>query len=73
MKLEEDKMYTVVITEILSKDIRVKASGPEQARKIVRDRYYNEKIILSADDLFETKIETLDNTIKKESNKKIKL
>lgn len=52
--------YTVEITETLQKFIEVKASSPEEAESLIRQRYNREEIVLEADSYISTKIQTID-------------
>lgn len=45
------KTYNISITEVLKTTVDVQAETPEEAVQIVKDRYRNSEIILTADDL----------------------
>lgn len=44
------KTYTVFIHEILARSVDVKAESAEEAKEIVEKMYYDEEIVLTADD-----------------------
>lgn len=44
------KTFNITITEVLSTTVDVQAESPEEAVQIVKDRYRNSKIVLTADD-----------------------
>lgn len=44
------KNYTVYIHEVLSRAVDVKAESVEEAKEIVEKMYYDEQIILTAED-----------------------
>ena len=44
------KIFKVTIEEILSKSIEVEAEDDLEAMRIIRDKYYDEEIVLAADD-----------------------
>lgn len=44
------KTYKIRITEYLSKIVEVTASSEEMAMRIVKDRYYDEEIVLDYGD-----------------------
>lgn len=44
------KEFNVKITEILEKNIKIKAKNKNEALKIIQKSYFDEKIILNADD-----------------------
>lgn len=44
------KNYTVKIVETLVKNIVVKAENESRAKEMVKNRYYNQDIVLTADD-----------------------
>lgn len=47
--------YKIKITEVLEKIIPVKANSLVEAIDIIKEKYKNEEIILSADDYVSTK------------------
>ena len=49
--------YYVTITEILEKTIEIEAEGMINAIDIARDKYNKEEVILTADDLADTKFD----------------
>lgn len=53
--------YKVEITEALQRTVEVEAKDEGKAYQIVKDMYRNEKIVLSADDYIDTKIEVLSD------------
>lgn len=57
--------YKIEITETLQKQIEVEASSKEEAERIVKERYLNEKIVLSSSDHIETKISAIQQTKKR--------
>ena len=44
------KTFSITITEVLKTTVDVQAETPEEAIQIVKDRYRNSEIILTADD-----------------------
>lgn len=42
--------YTVQISELLKSILEIEADSAEEARQTVEDKYYDGKIVLSADD-----------------------
>lgn len=57
--MDQDRTYTVEITEVLQKQIKVKASSQEQARELAKELYHNGDEILIAEDLKETDFEVI--------------
>ena len=53
--------YKVEITETIQRTVEVEAKDEGKAYQIVNDMYRNEKIVLSADDYIDTKIEVLSD------------
>ena len=53
--------YRVVITETLQRIVYVEATSKEEAERDVEERYYNEKIVLDADDYQDTEIEVVED------------
>ena len=49
--------YNVTITEILEKTIEIEAENGNNAIDIARDKYNKEEVILTADDLADTKFD----------------
>lgn len=49
--------YKVRIVEYLSKIVEVDASSEEMARRIVKDRYFDEEIVLDYGDFDDVEIE----------------
>ena len=45
--------YNVTITERLQRIVEVEAESPEDAQDIVEDMYYQQEIILDAEDMHE--------------------
>lgn len=67
---DEDKKYAVEITETLNKIVVVKADSFAEAKEMVEDAYYNNKIILTADNYVETNFtETMVYGVNKLSDK----
>lgn len=61
------KTFSISITEVLKTTVDVQAETPEEAVQIVKDRYRNQDIILTADDFtgqvtFEEEKETEHDT-----------
>lgn len=56
----KQKTYIVTITETLAKEFLIGAASKREAEKIVRDKYMDFDIILSAEDLCSTDIEARD-------------
>lgn len=50
------KDYKIEITETLSKTFYVNAKSPEKAEDIIREKYYNEEIVLDSED-FDNNVE----------------
>ncbi|MFK7948136.1 MAG: DpnD/PcfM family protein [Saprospiraceae bacterium] len=48
------KVFKVLITEVLQREVEVMSKGENEAIKIVKDQYYDEEIILDADDHIDT-------------------
>lgn len=48
------KKYKIEVVETLKRTIDVSANSPEEARQKVMDMYYDQEIILSGDDYYET-------------------
>lgn len=46
-----EKDYTVTITEVLQRMVRVKAPNKDEAEYIVEQQYYNQEHILNENDL----------------------
>ena len=46
-----EKEYTVTITEVLQRNVQVKASNISEAEYIVEQQYYNQEHILNENDL----------------------
>ena len=44
------KTFSISITEVLKTTVDVQAETPEEAIQIVKDRYRNSEIVLTADD-----------------------
>lgn len=51
------KTFEITITERLIKTVKVEAENYSQAIKIVRERYSEEDIVLTADDYFDTEFD----------------
>ena len=51
------KNFEITITERLIKTVEVEAENYSQAVQIVRDRYFEEDIVLTADDYFDTEFD----------------
>jgi len=49
--------YKVIIFETLSKAIDIEAEDYSDAIKKVKEKYYNEEIVLSADDYYDTEFD----------------
>ena len=49
--------YKVFIYETLSKTIDIEAEDYSDAIKKVKEKYYNEEIVLSADDYYDTEFD----------------
>lgn len=56
------KTYNISITEVLKTTVEIQAGTLEEAIRNVEDRYYNQEIILTADDF------TGDVTFEEEQN-----
>jgi hypothetical protein len=54
------KEFEVTITETLSKRIKIQAEDLRDARNKVSEMYFNEKIVLSADDFSDYSIDVED-------------
>ena len=54
--------YLIEIIETLSKQIKVEADSAEEAICQVKKQYRDSKIILSADDFVDYKIDTINET-----------
>ena len=54
------KTYKVVITEYLSKIVDVTASSEEMAIRIVKDRYFDEEIVLDYGDFDDVEFNTFE-------------
>lgn len=52
--------YTFSITEILERIITIEAENENDAYKKLKDLYYNEEIVLTADDFVDYKFELLE-------------
>lgn len=48
------KKYEVIITETLTKSVIIEASDYSDAIKKVKKKYFDEEIVLSADDYYDT-------------------
>lgn len=48
------KKFKIEIVETLKRAVDVSANSPEEARQKVMDMYYDQEIILSGDDYYET-------------------
>lgn len=44
------KTFSISITEVLKTTVDIQAETPEEAIQIVKDRYHNSEIVLTADD-----------------------
>lgn len=44
------KTFSISITEVLKTTVDIRAETPEEAIQIVKDRYRNSEIVLTADD-----------------------
>ena len=53
--------FVVEIKEILSKKLKVEADTAEEAICQVNKQYRDSKIVLTADDFFDYKIDTINN------------
>ena len=53
------KKYKVQITEYLQREVFVKASSPREAKRKVAVMYFNEEIVLSAEDFNNYDIEVI--------------
>lgn len=51
------QIYNIEIQEFLSKVVEVKAASVEEAISKVKEMYYNEEIVLDADDYVTTEID----------------
>ena len=56
------KKYTVEITETLQKRVEVEAESLTEAHKKAKEKYYDEEIILGAEDHTATEIRVLGET-----------
>ena len=54
------KEYKVLVSEVLQRQVKVKADSEKEAKDKVKDMYFDEKIILNDDDLYDYNIEVLD-------------
>lgn len=52
--------YTVVITEVLEKEVLVYTESKREAEEWVREQYHKGEIVLSADDYVDTEFEVRD-------------
>lgn len=50
----EEKEFTIVIEEVLVKEVKVKAKNDYEAMQMVKSMYYSEEIVLSSDDFATT-------------------
>ena len=52
------KKYTIEITETLTRLVIIEAENPDEAERLVREKYKNGEIVLDADDFqdYETSI-----------------
>lgn len=57
----KQKTYIVTITETLAKEFNIEAVSKGEAEKIIREKYLNFDIVLSAEDLCSIEIEAREN------------
>lgn len=58
--------FTVLVEEFLSTEVDVEANSKEEALAIVKEKYNNEKIVLTADDCYDTAFYVGEETTEKE-------
>ena len=58
---EVKKIYSVEVTETLSRIVRVTAKDKFEAYKIVKEMYHNETIVLDENDYIDTEINVIDD------------
>lgn len=54
------KEYKVLVSELLQRKVKVKADSEKEAKDKVKNMYFDEKIILNSDDLYDFNVEVLD-------------
>ena len=57
---EVKNTYNVEIVETLCKTVEIEASSESEAILIAKERYYDEKIILMADDFLDVEFKTVE-------------
>lgn len=62
------KKFTVEITETLQRQIEVEAADKNEAISKVREKYYNEEVVLDSGDYIDTEFNIIDKNGKKEEN-----
>ena len=54
--------YTIEITETLQRQIEIKANSHDEALKIIKEKYKNEEIVLTADDFIDVEFKNLSKS-----------